>query len=651
MRHLYSRALTGTAVVVVLGLFLKLILTPDPVGDFFLQAGRLEASGATGRALMVYDLIVARHPNSSYAPRALVRVGDLLSTQGRQEGDKEKLKQSVDAYVKLARSYPKDPFAVTALQNAGSIAAQDLGDRSLARGIYAQIIRNNGQDSEIGAEAVIKLARLSIADGDGKRAQGLLQEVMRRWNNNPTLAAEAQYFLGVCYETVFRKRDYATRAYNEVIARFPKSQWAGDARERLGLLVFGDRGGPPTRRVLLNIQSLPDEIDTDGESDNAMWNALRLALAARGLSGDTTLLQGYSLSPFYAGLNPNNAGEIISLNTDAWSNVVAAAGFRFSVKGGGQEQEALRDLQDSLDAAQLPLVYWQNEGQGHWSLAIGYDSERGEIMLQDRGAQFDTLAAKTWATKWKVPSTFKKTYTLISLIAPGNTPNPKLTPTPIPSPMPGNTPAPIVNGPPTFVWGLAPIKEEVPIGKTADRAATLLLRNGTPNRLLNANALDFLANAFAAAAREASTASAPEVLPTNTPSPIPAPEENTENSIYDPTPTSAPVDATPAPTPREQIARAEKLWPFWNAPVKSWIAKRRNAAQWCRLAALKTNNSRFTRAAELFIQSAEALEIASRTTKTLSAATLADNPTALDSLAASCRKARDAEREAANILG
>ncbi len=655
MPHLYSRVLTGTAIVVVLGLFLKVILTPDPEGDFFLRAGRLEHSGATALALKNYELIVTRHPNSPYAPRALLRIGDLLAAQGRQTGDKAVLRQSVDAYVKLARSYSTDPFALTALENAGTIAANDLSDRPLARGIYAQIIRTNGQDSEIGAAAVVKMASLSIQDGDGKRAQALLQEVLQRWSNNATIGSEAQYLLGWCYETVFHKLDWAVRAYDQVNVAYPTTHWATDARERIGWITFGGIPRIPTRRVLLNIQPLPDEDDTEGQSDNAMWNALRLVLAARGLSGDTTLLQGYSLIPFYAGLNPNNAGEVINLKADAWSNVASAAGFRYSVKGGGREDEALRDLQNDLDAAHLPLVYWQNDGKPLWSLAVGYDSARGEVMLQNHGAQFDTLVAKAWSPKWKVQSSFGKTYTLISLIAPGNTPNPNLTPTPAPTPQPGQTPAPIVNGPPTFVWGFPPLKESLPIERTAGRAALLLLRNGTPNQLLNANALDFLANTFDAAARESRTSSAPVIQPTDTPVPAAtttAPVDNNghpDNSIYDPVPTAAP--AAVVPPSHEQVARAQKLWAFWNAPATNWIAKRRGAAQWCRLAALKTNNARFNRAADFFAQSAEALEAAARDAQSLDPASLSANPGALEALAANCRKARDAEREAATLLG
>ncbi len=333
---------------------------------------------------------------------------------------------------------------------------------------------------------------------------------------------------------------------------------------------------------------------------------------------------------------------------DAWQNVAGAAGFRFSINGGGREDEALRELQDDLDAAHLPLVCWQNGGKPTWSLAVGYDSERGEVMLQNRGAQFDTVSAKAWAPSWKTPSSFGKNYTLVSLVPASKTAlkTPSLTPTPPPTPAPGQTPAPVVGGPPTFVWHIAPLSERVPIESTARRAAVLLLRSGTDTRLLGARALDFLANTLDGAARELR---APAFSVQPTPTPAPQPLATSDPSIYDPTPT--PVATTAPQSPRELLTRAQGLWPFWNAPATRWIAKRRECASWCRLAALKTKDARFNRAAESFEQSADALERASQSALALLPQDLGNDVDALKSIAQECRRARDAERVAAGLLG
>ena len=74
--------------------------------------------------------------------------------------------------------------------------------------------------------------------------------------------------------------------------------------------------------------------------------------------------------------------------------MVAQAGLRFTKKDGAKEgataESALRDLQNDIDAARQPLLYIENGGEGRWMLCVGYDSERGEVYLQDQGAQFNT---------------------------------------------------------------------------------------------------------------------------------------------------------------------------------------------------------------------------------------------------------------------
>ena len=665
MPRLLLRLFAAIAICLSLLLFLSLILTPDPVGSVFVQAQKLENAGLVQAALARYELIAQRHPESPYAPRAIENEAELLEARAKQNGDTSTLRRAAALYLRLAKSYPKSPSAPSALQSAGELATQ-LNDRPLARAIYTQILDQNGEATEVGAGALVQLARLQIQDGQGKEAQRVLQGVIRKWNGNAGVGAQAQYFLGLCYETLFKNHDWARRAYDQVIAQYPTSDWATQARSRLGLLVFSDIGGrPPTRRVMLDIAPLPDEIDTQ-TPDDSVWSALRVALAARGLSGDPVLSRGYSLAPFYAGINLNDPGKTVEPPFDAWENAVGAAGYRYTIKGGGREDEALRDLQNELDAAHVPMVFWQKDDAPVWSVCVGYDSERGEVMLQNRGAQFDTLAAKTWAARWKINSQFGKPYTLISLVPSGQgkdaKANPSLTPTPIPTPLAGKTPAPVIEGPPAFVWQIAPVKEAAPVRRTARRAAAMLARSEGEAELLNGAALDLWTQTLEGAAREArAPASAPLPAPTPAPTPTPTPAPPSDSPIYDPlpTPTSAPQPkqqprtqpvAAPVAASRELLERAARLWPFWGAPAQDWIDKRREAANWCRLAALKTGDTRLNGAATAFDASADALQLALQNATALDVSTLSDDSNALAALAKSCRVARDAERVATRIL-
>ncbi|RYG56242.1 tetratricopeptide repeat protein, partial [bacterium] len=395
-----------------------------------------------------------------------------------------------------------DPLSNEALLDAGQISAENLSDRKAAKGYYSQLLEKSGSRSEAAATATLKLGCLAIEDKDGKTAQTLLQRVIQRWPNLKDRVAEAQFRLGITYETLFKNKDWATRAYDKIISHYPNSTWANDARARLGQIVyFTNKDIRPVRRVLIAVQPLPD----DGAADGSLWASLRPILAARGVEADDVTLRGWSLGPFYAGYDPKNPSRVIKAPFDYFENVLANAGLRFSIKSGGDEAKALRDLQDEVDAARAPLVYFQERGQGSWALCVGYDSDRGEVMLQRRGARFDTLNAKTFAGYWKAKSSLGGSYTLISFVPRDGKarPKPSLTPVPSPTPKPGQTPLPALLAPPEFVWELQAISAREADLRALGRAATLLTRPREGGALLNAEGLSALAKELAGVARMA----------------------------------------------------------------------------------------------------------------------------------------------------
>ena len=671
LRH-FSNAVIAAVCALAFLFLLRLTLSPDPAQSLFFRAQQLEAAGQIPLSLRAYALISDKHPESFYAPRALLRQGDLLAAQGLRSDDRGSFRGAVAAYLRLATAYPADALATEALLDAGKISAENLGDLVTAKKSYALLLDKSGAKSGSAAVATLKLGRIALDEGDKDTAQLLLQRVLQRWPRLGDRAAEAQFFLGVTYDTLFKKTEWATRAYNATITRYPNSTWANEARQKLGLIVFsGLRGQRPARRVLINIDALPD----NGSSDGSLWSALRVVLAAHGVEASEAALNGWSLSPFYAGLDPKNPGRVVKAPFDAWENVLANAGLRFSIQQGGKEDKALRFLQDEIDAARAPLVYFEENGAKTWALCIGYDSERGEVMLQRRGARFDTLSAKSFAAMWSAKSSFGQPFTLISLVPADQKtpPAPSLTPTPAPSPAPSASAtqltAPNLQNAPTFVWQLTKISLHNTDNRTRERGATLLKRGRDGQNLLGASALDFLARELTLIARAPSeipseTSRNPVEIPTETPIPTESvtPEsENGNESPYAPEATPTPFPAsTPAPrraaplsqaAVRQDGARARFLLQFLGNPARHWAASRRDAAAWCDEAARRGKNSNLGRAAQAFRKSALALE----TAVSLAPSEVADAPGAGDrsqigEVAQQIKIARDAEREAERIL-
>ena len=646
-RHLFNGFLT-VALLAALILIGRVLIAPDAGASLFSKARQLEEAGQIALALRHYALVSNRHPESSLAPQALLKQGELLSARGRANKNTDDLRNAMNAYARLAENYPDNELSNDALFDAGEIAAEDLSDGVSARKFYKLLMERNSDKSDATAMATTKLGRLALDEGDGKTALDLLQSVFASWPNNAEAGAEAQFHLGVLYETLLQDRNKAQRAYDATLRRYPNSVWAGDARERLGLLAYNDQlGRRPVRRVLLDIAPLPelDGLTNPGQGSD-LWKALGILLAARGLSTDDTITRGWSLLPFYVGIDRTKPGRVVTPQKpfDPFLNVAANAGLKVTQKQGGTADSALRDLQNDLDSARQPLVYIENGGEGRWMLCVGYDSERGEVYLQDKGAQFDTLAVESFAPMWKAKSKFGKSFTMFSFLGQGEKPrtleqlSARATPSPG-QPVATPTPTPKLNATPQFIWELPRLKQTDANSRALRRAALLMERTGNETVALNVAGLNYLARELVRLA--------------DSPDPqafggFDEPPARQEEAFTDAN--GAPIAiATPTPAPRDFAPRARNVMAFFGEPAQNWARNRRRAAAFCEIAG-RQNNRDLTDAISNFNLSADSLDVAAAIAPQIGATLTPDDRAALREMARQISVARDAEAAAARAM-
>jgi TolA-binding protein len=681
-----SRSLTNglfaACLVALMLLFSRQILSPDAGAKIFNRALQFENTGQTELAIKHYRLLSDNQPDSLFAPRALLKQGDLLAALGRGKGEATLLRAAISSYEKLATNYPNDPLANEALLDAGQVSAENLKDNEAARRFYGLILKNNRESSDSSAKATLKLGEIALAEGEKALAQELLQRVLQKWPKNAEVASEAQFQLGVTYETLFKNRDWATRAYDAVIQNFPQSKWANDARQRLGLMVFSDsRNHRPVRRVM--IDTLP--ITSGGfDGQNSLWKVLRPLLAARGIDVDELILKGWSLEPFIAAVDKNNPSKIPEADFDPFENVVANAGLKFTVKGGGKSTDAMVDLQDDLDAAQTPLVFYKgNSGSGRWALCVGYDSQRGELYLQESGARYETVSAKAFSKSWEIQGPFGKQFTTLSFwtAAERARPVPKtaLTPAPQPTPLPNQTPMPYLDGTPSFVWKLPALNRANAHQRSISRAVQLLERSSGENVASNISGLTYLAKEIRLVSRrnreartvENGTNSGGETTVTSTPTPeetplstvpetredglgsetyTPTPEAPLEGTDVAPVPSIEPIETTTEASSAKRVARARLLLGFFGQPAKRWAEKRRLGAQYLYVAARQTGKDSLKKAAQAFDESALAIETATEVAPEIGDQIRQSDREALREVARLLEVARDKEREAARLM-
>ena len=642
-RHLFNGLLT-VALLAALILIGRVLIAPDAGASLFSKARQLEEAGQISLALRHYALVSNRHPESGLAPQALLKQGELLSARGRTNKNTDDLRNAMNAYARIAENYPGNELSNDALFDAGEIAAEDLSDGVSARKFYKLVMDRNSDRSDAAALATTKLGRLSLAEGDGKTALELLQSVIVNWPRNAEAGAEAQFHLGVLYETLLKDRNKAQRAYDRTLSVYPNSVWAGDARERLGLLAYNDQlGRRPVRRVLLDIAPLP-ELDglRDPTKGSDLWAALDILLGARGLNVDNTVTRGWSLAPFYVGIDTAKPSRVIKPSFDQFENVIANAGLRYTPTGGGTAEAALRQLQDDLDSAREPLVYIENGGEGRWMLCVGYDSERGEVYLQDQGAQFDTLAVESFARMWKAKSKFEKSYTMLSFLGQGEKPRSldQLSARPTTTPnQPFATPTPQLNTTPQFIWELPRLNQNNAHARALERAAMLMERQGSETVALNVAGLGHLARELVRLA--------------DSPDPnafggFEEPPIRQQESFADAN--SVTVTPTATPTPRDFAPRARNVVAFFGDPALNWALQRRRAAAFCEVAARQTKRD-LSGAISNFTLSADSMDSARSIAPQIGDTLTPDNRAALREMARQISVARDAEAAAARAMG
>jgi hypothetical protein len=98
----------------------------------------------------------------------------------------------------------------------------------------------SSRNEAIAVEAKLALAEAAEAAGNPDRAAGLLQEVASPSKTGYYPPDAALLLLGGLRERQ-GKKDEAKRVYDDLVARFPKSQFAADARQRATALTGAPR--------------------------------------------------------------------------------------------------------------------------------------------------------------------------------------------------------------------------------------------------------------------------------------------------------------------------------------------------------------------------------------------------------------------------
>jgi TolA-binding protein len=182
----------------------------------------------------------------------LVGIGWNSMRQGAAEEASRLLGAGIEAYAPAAGADGQSPEpryseALTLFEQAAAKGgSQGVGDvarffkartlLALSRGSEAVPVLEGlvaGGNPSLASEAKVSLAEAVEASGNADRAAALLHEVESSEEKGTYPRDGALMLLGGLYERQ-GKKDEAKRTYDDLLARFPQSPFASDARQRSG---------------------------------------------------------------------------------------------------------------------------------------------------------------------------------------------------------------------------------------------------------------------------------------------------------------------------------------------------------------------------------------------------------------------------------
>jgi outer membrane protein assembly factor BamD len=186
-------------------------------------------------------------PQSDYAPRAEYLIGRCLEANGRDEA-------AFSHYQELLQKYPRSENYNEILWRQFEIANRFYGGeffrifwgylplyRSMdeTAKMYGKIV-GNGPYSDVAPHAQLKMGAAREKGKDYEEAVKAYETAADRYNNQPSIAADAMYRLGVTYEKQSTKAEYdqgkagqAISAYTDFMTFFPDDKRVADAQKAI----------------------------------------------------------------------------------------------------------------------------------------------------------------------------------------------------------------------------------------------------------------------------------------------------------------------------------------------------------------------------------------------------------------------------------
>jgi tetratricopeptide (TPR) repeat protein len=358
----------------------------------------LLAEGKPELAAAEYERIVQNHARHDAAADALFKLGYICRVH-TDEPDR-----AIEYYRKLAGTYPRSRYADEALLWLASLGRL-RGDTALARQAVSDLETHHSDEPGSCAAAQVQLALALLAAGKPE-VRAVCETILKGYPDQTHQCAQAQLILARAAQRLDKDQEAAVKQYEAVLAKYPDTMSAVEAKREIGWIYYGTRPAEPKekpagaaapRKKL--IAGVPPFARGPQEGIQFLTlDALRSLLKQSGTDTDINALMAVSGTAFqlvYAPQNP--AMGAAAFATNPFETAASTFGYSACPDWSSTPEDAMLSLCQTLDRDRPALLPYSKLG---WVVVIGYDQGTKQFIYLRPGAagqraeSFDDFAAR-----------------------------------------------------------------------------------------------------------------------------------------------------------------------------------------------------------------------------------------------------------------
>jgi TolA-binding protein len=360
----------------------------------------LFAQGQPYLAAQDYYRLVTEQPHAALADDALYKLGYLY----REEFHKPQT--AIQTYESLANGYPSSPYADDAFLWILQIQGDQLKDPIGVRRTILTIQDRFPEDLRVLATAQLQLARTLFAAGRFQEADRESQALIRQYPQQERQCASALLTRARCREKLGKPGDeQAVKLYEQLVARYPNTPGAVEAKRSIGWLYYGLRNTERAQerlakqraaRTVTNVRP-PVLVSSLHLKPFAALSALLAQREIHAAPEELLVLSGAAFAFAYDPQRPQATTGLLERN--ALTVAAEQYGFASNVWSASSADGSFASLVQAIGQGR-PVMVPQTTA-GNWLIVTGYRPAEERLSVLSAGNnQPQSLSREQFIARW-----------------------------------------------------------------------------------------------------------------------------------------------------------------------------------------------------------------------------------------------------------